>query len=310
MEGTSGAADQRNFRERRWKAALTARRIFGSGGSGVTIRSQHDLRVARHPKWGERGRTTSKPKRELRFHRGASLGSSARSCFAALIQTARHVGTRHGVLRSRQVGENPRRRADADAGVARPLVGSATPELQSLVGGGPKGLPISLRAAVRRRARTERFGRSWLCSRFLTTAEVDGQHVAPDLRRIAGSVTGPGAQSLARERVLETGPRRLSHGTSGGPSNNSQRQQRSWSGGTHRRKALRAWKAAALVCRLWKGPSVPVGALGVTSGPSRTVRQEVSVARPDGLCKAAEKVAHRSESRSTSDSRRPSRAVW
>jgi hypothetical protein len=151
VEGTSGAADQRNFRERRWKAALTARRIFGSGGSGVTIRSQHDLRVARHPKWGERGRTTSKPKRELRFHRGASLGSSARSCFAALIQTARHVGTRHGVLRSRQVGENPRRRADADAGVARPLVGSATPELQSLVGGGPKGLPISLRAAVRRR---------------------------------------------------------------------------------------------------------------------------------------------------------------
>lgn len=178
-----------------------------------------------YPKWGERGRTRSKPRREPRFHRSASFGPSARSCFAAVIQTAKHVGTRHVVLRSRQVGENPRRRADADAGVARPLVGSATPELQGLVGRRPKGHLTSLRAAVRRRDHTERFGRSWLCSRFLTTAEVDGQHVAPDLRRIAGSVMGSGAQSLARERVLETGPRRLSHGTSGGPLVNSQRQQ-------------------------------------------------------------------------------------
>lgn len=89
---------------------------------------------------------------------------------------------------------------------------------------------------------------------------------------------------LARESVLETGPRRLSHGTSGGPQISSQRQQKSWSGGTHRRKALRTWKAAALVCCLSKGFSVPVGELGVNPGSCRAVRQEASVSRPDGLC--------------------------
>lgn len=40
----------------------------------------------------------------------------------------------------------------------------------------------------------------------------------------------------------------------------------------------------ALVCHLWKGSSVPVGALGVIPGPSRPVRQEASVSGSDGLC--------------------------
>jgi hypothetical protein len=41
------------------------------------------------------------------------------------------------------------------------------------------------------------------------------------------------------------------------PSLSSQRQRRRKADGTHRRKALRIWKAAALARRVWKGSSVP-----------------------------------------------------
>ena len=67
--------------------------------------------------------------------------------------------------------------------------------------------------------------------------------------------------------MSEAGPRRPSQGTSGGPTVSSQAPARDGAKGIHRWKALRAWEAAALVCRLWKGSSVPLFQLANQRAP-------------------------------------------
>jgi len=67
--------------------------------------------------------------------------------------------------------------------------------------------------------------------------------------------------------VSEAGPRRPSQGTSGGPEVSPSAPARGGAKGIYRRKALRAWEATALVCRLWKGSLVLLFQLTLAGGP-------------------------------------------
>jgi hypothetical protein len=149
VEGTSGAANQRDFRERRWKAALTARRIFGSGGPGMTIRPTRDFRVTQSPEMGRTGPYTKtiETKVSVSPHGRASPPLSRQRSMSVCDMGCPGQG-RLGKIRDGV--RTPTR------GLQGPSLGSATPELQSLVGRRPKGHLVSLRAAVRRRNDAER----------------------------------------------------------------------------------------------------------------------------------------------------------
>lgn len=177
MKGTPGAAYHCSFRGLRWTAALTANRAsVRQAQASRSVRSA--LKQGAIPE--EKGEDGTEKKRARQNPR-SSARSIAQQSFQAAGSSSRDMGCPGGSGWGKSASACGRRcgGCEAPSGRSKPLSCEAW-----LAVARKSGATLTRGAA----SQTSQFharevsGAGWLCSRLLTIAEVDGLHVACELR--------------------------------------------------------------------------------------------------------------------------------